>query len=83
MDDFKRPNHLDFCDSSELRTLEFSGVRYNELSMEMEIWIAGEKKASISKAEMRLNPAKWEEMYAKIFGINEVITLTSTSQKGE
>ncbi len=43
-DDFdsKRPDHPDFMTASELKKHEFSGVRTNSLSGDVEIWKAGE-----------------------------------------
>ena len=70
--DFKRPDHPDFMDSSELRKLEFSGVRANKLAQQMEIWILGEVVKSMSMAEVYLCPAKWENLYAEVFCLEEV-----------
>lgn len=43
-DDFdsKRPDHPDFMTAFELKKKEFSGVRTNSISGEVEIWKCGE-----------------------------------------
>jgi len=49
--EFKRPNHPDFMTSDELRVIEFSGVRQNEVTRTWEFWIGGKIAASISEAD--------------------------------
>lgn len=39
--DSKRPDHPDFMDANELKKLGFSGLRHNQLSNQMEIWVCG------------------------------------------
>ena len=39
--DSKRPDHPDFMDANELKRLGFSGLRHNQLSNQMEIWVCG------------------------------------------
>lgn len=70
--DFKRPNHEDFMDSSELRKAKFSGVRHNAIGNCMEIWILGEVTDSLSDLEMKINPRAFEKMYADRFNLHEV-----------
>ena len=70
--DFKRPNHPDFMDSSELKKLQFSGVRANKLTQQMEIWLLGEVRASMAMKTVKLFPEKWERLYAEIFALEEV-----------
>ena len=52
-DDFdsKRPDHPDFMTALELKNHEFSGVRTNSLSGDVEIWKFGEV-AKIVRKEM-------------------------------
>lgn len=71
-EEFKRPDHPDFASEGELRKQGFSGVRYNELSGDMEIWLEGERKVVMTVAEMVLNPAKWDAAYADVFGLYNV-----------
>lgn len=70
--EFKRPNHEDFMHSSELRNIEFSGVRHNCITQAAEIWILGEMKSSTPDAEMQLYPEKFNNLYADIFGLTKV-----------
>jgi len=53
-DDFdsKRPDHPDFMRASELKKAEFSGIRHNSLTDQMEIWKVGEVAKVIPKALM-------------------------------
>lgn len=73
-EEFKRPSHPDFCDTSELKKQKFSGVRHNKILDSMEIWIEGEIKTTMTVAEMVLNPAKWEAAYADAFSLYDVKT---------
>lgn len=70
--DFKRPNHEDFMDSSELRKMEYSGVRHNAIGNCMEIWILGEVTDSMSTLQIQQHPGMFEKMYQDRFNLNEV-----------
>ena len=52
----KRPDHFDFMDFYELRRAKFSGIRSNSVSGEVEIWIEGEIKKTVSKEALAYNP---------------------------
>lgn len=69
MEDFKRPDHNDFRTSEELRKLEWSGIRGNSITTDVECWIKGEIVFSVSKAEMMTNPLIFEQKYADFFGL--------------
>lgn len=62
-EDFKRPNHPDFMDASELRKEGFSGVRINSLSQDWEIWIDGERKALGSQADIDAFLTAYKEIF--------------------
>jgi len=49
--DSKRPDHPDFMDYFELKKEGWSGIRHNQISNDIEIWIDGEIKRSISERE--------------------------------
>lgn len=70
--DFKRPNHADFMDSSELKKIQFSGIRHNSLINTMEIWTLGDLRGSMPDHEVMLYPEKFNTLYADIFGLNHV-----------
>lgn len=72
MEDFKRPNHNDFRDSSELAKEKFCGVRHNLISNYMEFWIEGEKKFEMSVLEFQQNPQKWADEMASCLGLHKV-----------
>jgi len=73
MEDFKRPNHPDFMDSSELKRAAFSGIRHNSLSNEAEIWVLGNIEARVSAMQVQLNPMAINEAYEKVFALKEVM----------
>lgn len=50
--DSKRPDHPDFMDHSELKKERFSGLRANALSSELEVWLDGEIKKTISAEQI-------------------------------
>ena len=63
-ENFKRPDHNDFKDSSELRKERFSGVRNNSISHEWEIWVEGERKAFGPASDVNAFAAAYEEVFA-------------------
>lgn len=67
MEDFKRPNHTDFMDVSELAKVKFSGLRHNSVTDEAEIWIDGECRKRISQLAISINPQAIEEALEGIF----------------
>jgi hypothetical protein len=73
VEDFKRPDHPDFMDASELKKIEWSGYRLNTLTQYAEIWLLGERMADISPAQLRLNPNAVQEAMAEIFGIDSPV----------
>ena len=61
---FKRPDHPDFMSASELKKMEFSGVRRNSLSKHWEIWLVGELKAFGDEKDVNAFAAAYEEIFA-------------------
>ena len=72
MEDFKRPEHTDFMTTSELKKAEWSGVRNNSISEEVECWILGEIVFKSTVAEMLLNPNDFDNKYKNHFGFYNV-----------
>ena len=72
MEDFKRPDHTDFMDASELRKVKFSGIRNNSIGMCTEIWINGDMTSSMLNMVIKADPKAWEDMIAKTFGCHDV-----------
>lgn len=70
---FDRPNHPDFMDSSELKKAEFSGLRQNSISGDMEIWVAGQRRKTVSLVSMQLDKHAVEKAYAEVFGLDQCI----------
>ena len=71
-EDFRRPDHTDFMTSSELKAIEFSGIRANSLSSCQELWIRGEIKIAMPLGQV---PLFWDKAYADILGLHEVETV--------
>ena len=67
-EEFKRPDHYDFMDSSELKKIEWSGVRHNSITHRMELWIVGEVKGEYFPGEEDRMKKDFEEM----FGLHHV-----------
>ena len=65
MEDFRRPNHPDFLTSSELKRIEFSGIRHNSITNNIEIWTLGDLRAECRTEE------EFHKAYATIFKIEE------------
>lgn len=72
MEDFKRPNHPDFMLASELKAANFSGLRVNSISKDMELWVRGEKVKSISESDIGFDPQAINKAVAEYFGLDEV-----------
>lgn len=69
--DFKRPNHSDFKTSSELAKEEFTGLRHNSITDEMELWIYGNIELHASKEDIKKNPKAVQEAYERFFQLHE------------
>lgn len=75
-DDFdsKRPDHPDFMTHGELKKSEFSGVRHNSISNEVEIWAAGEIRETIPRTALILDAQlAIAQAIERVFGIHYVI----------
>lgn len=78
-EEFKRPDHEDFMTAAELSKARFSGVRHNSISQDMECWVEGEIKFSVSAVERSIDPNAWTRKFQDYFGIHHVEVI---SQKG-
>ena len=76
IENFKRPDHPDFMDSSELARMKFSGMRHNSISDYIELWIEGEKKLEMLSSVYRSQPELWAREYSAVFGLKEVEIVT-------
>jgi hypothetical protein len=65
----KRSSHPDFMTSSELKASSFSGIRFNTLTEEREIWIMGNLEGRMSEQEAQREPLKWHSLYESIFAM--------------
>ena len=67
-----RPDHPDFMDASELKKIEFTGVRHNSLDDSIEMWLVGERKFYVSVAERQLDPEAFQKKYKELFNLEHV-----------
>ena len=68
MEDFKRPNHPDFMDSSELKKKKWSGIRHNTISGDLECWVEGEIVFCSTLMELSLDANNFQKKYGEYFG---------------
>lgn len=68
-EEFKRPNHPDFMVSSELKTLEWTGLRSNEVAMQWEFWILGEIRRTVTFAAVKNDPSLLGKAHVELFAI--------------
>lgn len=66
-EEFIRPNHHDFMDAEELRKMQFSGLRHNSISDDIEIWVHGEVRRRVTRSERVLNPAAVDQAFTEVF----------------
>lgn len=65
-----RPEHNDFATTSELRDREYSGLRYNALTEEVEIWLVGTVAKVIKAPGCRPDPEVLDAAYIEVFGVS-------------
>lgn len=68
-EEFKRPNHPDFMTSSELKALEWSGVRQEKITGATEFWIGGEIVKLVTSEDIKINPKAIQLAHAELFGL--------------
>ena len=73
-EEYKRSDHTDFCTAKELKDRDFSGMRHNSLSNQMEIWIDGELRGSMEYNLALQYPDKFNQLYSEVMGLKEVIS---------
>lgn len=66
----KRPNHPDYATAVELKAMGFSGIRYNTLVSEVEIWVEGRMAKSLPAPNMQPEPEQLAKAYREVFGID-------------
>lgn len=62
-EEFKRPDHYDFMDASELRKVKWSGLRHNSISHRMELWIDGVVKGEYLPGEEDRMKKDFEDIF--------------------
>lgn len=66
---FKRPNHPDFMTASELKDIEFSGIRQNNLALRWEFWILGRMEKEVSYAAVAADPLALTKAHVELFAM--------------
>jgi hypothetical protein len=64
---FKRPNHPDFMDANELKKIEFTGIRQNNLGLQWEFWILGSIEKTVTFQAVALDPLALTKAHMEIF----------------
>lgn len=67
-----RPNHPDAMDASELRKINFTGIRNNSLDNSIECWLEGEIRFYVTELENQLNPGVFARKYEEVFALYKV-----------
>jgi hypothetical protein len=80
-EEFNRPSHPDFMDSSELKKAGFSGTRVNSISHDYEIWLKGEIIAKVTEEQLRLNPLAINQAMEEAFDIEKVMPDTPEAHR--
>ncbi len=70
-ENFKRPNHPDFMDASELQKIKWTGVRPNNMGLSHEFWILGEIKRRVPFADVQKDPQLMQKVHIELFGLYE------------
>lgn len=65
----KRPDHPDFMVDSELRKIEFSGVRPNPSRQMWEFWILGKIEKEVTFLRANLDPYALTQAHCELFGL--------------
>jgi hypothetical protein len=64
---FKRPNHPDFMDAAELKKIEFTGIRQNNLGLHWEFWILGKVEKTVSFQEVQKDRYALTKAHLELF----------------
>ena len=64
---FKRPNHPDFMTSSELKKIEFTGIRQNNIALQWEFWILGNVERTVSFQAVKNDPLALTKAHMEVF----------------
>lgn len=67
-----RPNHPDAMDASELKRIEFTGIRKNNLDRSVECWLMGELRFYVSEMEYALSQDAFARKYEEVFALYKV-----------
>lgn len=66
---YKRPDHPDFMDSSELKKIKFSGVRQNNIGLQWEFWILGKVERTVSFADVAKDSLALTRAHVDLFAM--------------
>lgn len=74
-EEYHRSSHNDFATAKELVDRNFSGVRNNSIAMTIEIWLDGNRVASMEQELAARRPELWNKLYEDTFGLKEVSSI--------
>ena len=79
-EEFKRPDHPDFMDFTELQKIKFSGYRNNSLTMNCEIWMQGTCLKTITPEDLLANGNIIQESLSEIFALDNILPDTEQAR---
>lgn len=82
-EDFHRPDHPDFMTASELTDLEFSGMRFNSVTEDTELWILGVMVDRVTKVMLSMNPKAINQMMEEQLGLYKAMPDTQLARDAE
>ena len=82
-EDFKRPNHPDFMDSTELRKMHFSGMRTNSITEDFEVWVNGYCVTAVPKQTVALDPLAINKAMQDAFDLHNVMPDSPAARQWE
>ena len=65
---YERSSHNDFATTKELIDREFSGLRHNNITNRMEVWILGGMAAETDFINFKERNTIWQEIETRLFG---------------
>lgn len=66
---FKRPDHPDFMTAEELKKIQFTGVRQNNIGVRWEFWILGNMERAVTFQEVANDRFALTKAHVDLFAI--------------
>lgn len=68
----RRPDHTDFMTTAELKKIEFTGMRQNNMALQWEFWILGEMRKSVSFATVASDKFALTKAHRELFHMKPI-----------